>query len=92
MAKASAPPVSSPQSQPATVPVSFEAALAELETIVQAMESGEAPLEVSLAAYARGMALLKHCQDTLSAAEQTLQIIENGAPRNFDADIGSSGT
>jgi len=89
MAKASAPPVSPPQSQPAAVPASFEAALAELEAIVQAMESGEAPLEVSLSAYARGMALLKHCQDTLAAAEQTLQILEDGTLWNFDADSGS---
>ncbi|HTZ00478.1 MAG TPA: exodeoxyribonuclease VII small subunit [Rhodocyclaceae bacterium] len=67
----------------AAVPPSFEAALKELEAIVQAMEAGEAPLEESLAAYERGLVLLKHCQDTLSAAERRLQILEDGALRDF---------
>ncbi|HZV54720.1 MAG TPA: exodeoxyribonuclease VII small subunit [Rhodocyclaceae bacterium] len=79
MAKATVPP-RSPVS-----PASFEAALQELESIVQAMEAGEAPLEESLAAYERGVALLKHCQETLTAAEKKLQILENGALRDFDA-------
>lgn len=57
----------------------------ELEAIVQAMEAGEAPLEESLAAYERGMLLLRHCQGTLVAAERKLQILENGVLRDFDA-------
>ncbi len=65
------------------VPASFEAALKELEDIVQAMESGEASLEESLAAYERGMTLLKHCQETLAGAERKLKILEEGALRDF---------
>ena len=65
-------------------PASFEAALAELETIVRAMEAGQLPLEESLAAYERGAALLKHCQEALGAAEQKLKILENGSLREFD--------
>ncbi len=65
------------------VPASFEAALKELEDIVQAMESGEASLEESLAAYERGMTLLKHCQETLTGAERKLKILEEGALRDF---------
>jgi exodeoxyribonuclease VII small subunit len=64
---------------------SFESALQELEAIVQSMETGNAPLEESLAAYERGVALLRHCQTTLAAAEQKLQILENGVLRDFDA-------
>ncbi|MFZ2909721.1 MAG: exodeoxyribonuclease VII small subunit, partial [Candidatus Desulfobacillus denitrificans] len=37
-------------------PASFEAALAELESIVQGMEAGKLSLEESLAAYQRGTA------------------------------------
>lgn len=59
-------------------PVSFEAALAELESIVQGMESGKLSLEDSLAAYQRGAALLKHCQGALTAAEQKIQVLEAG--------------
>lgn len=74
------------QAPATTAPLSFEAALHELEGIVQTMEAGEAPLEDSLAAYERGMALLKHCQDTLAAAEQKLKILEDGTLRDLDAD------
>jgi exodeoxyribonuclease VII small subunit len=66
--------------------------LAELEAIVQKMETGEAPLEESLAAYERGMALLKHCEQTLTTAEQTLQVLEDGVLRGLDAiDDGPKG-
>lgn len=62
----------------ATPPASFEAALEELEKIVQSMEGGDAPLEESLANYERGMALLKACQERLAAAEQKVRMLENG--------------
>lgn len=71
------------KSLPGEAPASFESALRELEAIVQAMETGEAPLEESLAAYERGMALLRHCQDALTAAERRLSILENGELRDF---------
>lgn len=69
---------------PSPAPLSFEAALQELEAIVEAMESHEAPLEESLAAYERGVLLLKHCQEKLTTAERKLQILENGVLRDFD--------
>jgi len=56
----------------------FEAALRELEGIVRKMETAELPLEESLVAYERGMALLKSCQEALSAAEVRLSILETG--------------
>jgi exodeoxyribonuclease VII small subunit len=50
------------------------------------MEEGEMPLEASLAAYQRGVTLLKFCQDKLVAAEQTIKVLENGQlqPARFD--------
>lgn len=57
--------------------ISFEAATAELETIVAQMESGNLTLEQSLQAYTRGAALLKHCQQTLSAVEQQVQLLDS---------------
>jgi exodeoxyribonuclease VII small subunit len=68
----------------------FEAALAELEQIVQSMEGGGLPLEESIAAYRRGSELLKHCQQQLGDAERKIQILENGALRDFDAASGES--
>lgn len=67
----------------------FEAALAELEKIVQNMEEGTLPLEESLEAYRRGSELLKHCQQQLSDAEQKIRILENGALRDFEPASGS---
>jgi exodeoxyribonuclease VII small subunit len=63
--------------------------LQELEGIVQAMETGNAPLEESLAAYERGIALLRQCQQTLTAAEERLKVLENGMLRDFAADSAS---
>lgn len=57
-------------------PPSFEKALAELETIVQSMEEGKLTLEDSLAAYRRGVELLRQCQGTLTAAEHQVQSLE----------------
>ncbi|MDP3636644.1 MAG: exodeoxyribonuclease VII small subunit [Azonexus sp.] len=56
----------------------FETALAELETIVSCMEGGTLELEASIAAYRRGMELMKHCQAQLIDAETQIRILENG--------------
>lgn len=57
-------------------PNSFEDALSELETLVQAMESGQQPLEASLAAYERGLSLLRFCQEKLQTVEARVQVLE----------------
>jgi exodeoxyribonuclease VII small subunit len=58
--------------------LSFEAALAELDKIVAAMEAGELPLEESLKAYQRGVALVKAAHARLAAAEQQVKVLEEG--------------
>lgn len=80
----------SPTATPQAVELKFEAALAELEQIVQNMEGGRLPLEESLEAYRRGAELLKHCQQQLGDAEKKIQILENGALRDFEPTIGDS--
>jgi len=55
--------------------LSFEAAMAELETIVQKLESGRADLEDSIALYERGAALKKHCAAKLKAAQEKIEKI-----------------
>jgi len=59
--------------------LSFEAALAELEQVVARLESGAAPLEESIALYARGAELRRHCEDKLKAAEERVARIVQGA-------------
>lgn len=70
---------------------SFEAALQELERIVQAMEAGDASLEDSLASYERGMALLKQCQQALGDAERKIRMLENGSLQDFAASKDTEG-
>lgn len=71
--------------KPAAVsqPESFEAASAELESIVAKMEAGQMPLEASLAAYKRGTELLQYCQNTLQSAQQQVRILEADMLKNF---------
>lgn len=62
----------------------FEIALADLENIVSSMENGKLELDASIAAYRRGMALMKHCQSKLTAAEAQIRILENGQTSYVD--------
>ena len=62
----------------------FETALAELEDIVSSMEGGKLELEASIAAYKRGMELMKHCQAQLADAEQQIRVLENGQFKDVD--------
>jgi exodeoxyribonuclease VII small subunit len=55
--------------------MSFEAALNELEKIVQNLERGEVALEESIRAYERGETLKAHCADLLKAAEDKVEKI-----------------
>lgn len=55
--------------------MNFETALGELETIVRALESGEAPLEKSIESYERGIALKKHCEEKLRTAQAKIEKI-----------------
>lgn len=67
-----------------TPPKDYESALAELETLVAEMESGQLSLETSLAAYTRGAELLGYCRDQLAAAEQKVRVLENGTLKNHE--------
>ena len=75
--------MSKPETTTDSTPVGFEQALAELETIVARMESGELTLEQSLVAYKRGAALLQFCQLALKDAQQQVKVLESGVLRDF---------
>ena len=55
--------------------LAFGAALAELEDIVRALESGELELEESLARYERGVSLLRACKAKLAEAQQRVTML-----------------
>lgn len=71
-----------------TPPKDYESALLELEAIVADMESGQLPLDASLAAYKRGAELLQYCRQQLADAEQQVKILEDGTLRPFRAEGG----
>lgn len=50
----------------------FEENLADLESIVQKLESGQVPLEEAISEFQKGMKLSKDLQETLDQAEKTL--------------------
>ena len=72
--------------QAPVVDMKFEAALAELESLVHSMEDGKLELEDSIAAYRRGMELMKYCQAQLADAEQQIRVLENGELKPVDRD------
>jgi len=55
--------------------LTFGAALAELEQIVRALESGQLELEESLTRYERGVALLRTCHERLADAQQRVTML-----------------
>jgi exodeoxyribonuclease VII small subunit len=53
----------------------FEQSLAELESLVERMESGEMTLEDSLKAFEQGIKYTRDCQNALAKAEQKVQLL-----------------
>ena len=80
-----APPSADPQ---ANAPLTFEAGLEQLETIVKEMEGGELPLERALELFEKGMQLSDACRKQLEEAETRVEILTRRAgvmqPQPFD--------
>lgn len=55
--------------------MSFEEAMAELESVVSQLERGDVPLEQSIALYERGARLKARCAEKLAEAEARVEII-----------------
>ncbi len=72
-------------------PESFEQAMAELAQLVTQMESGQLPLEVSVAAYARGSELVKYCAAQLEKVESQVKVLEGDMLKPFAADVIDEG-
>ena len=53
----------------------FEEALGDLEKIVDRLESGELPLEESLAAFEEGVRLVRYCNQRLNEVEKKIQLL-----------------
>lgn len=55
--------------------LNFEAAVKELEGMIEKIGSGQLTLEESLKDFERGILLARHCQTALKEAEQKIQIL-----------------
>ena len=53
----------------------FEQALKELEALVERLERGDLPLDEALKTFERGVELTRHCQGSLKAAQQRVEIL-----------------
>lgn len=53
----------------------FEGALEELEQVVEQLESGDLPLEDSLAAFEKGVGLVKFCNHKLNEVEKKVELL-----------------
>ncbi|MFM7332380.1 MAG: exodeoxyribonuclease VII small subunit [Brachymonas sp.] len=73
------PKTTAPASATPDEGLTYEAALQELEGLVQRMESGQIPLDDLLSGYQRGAALLKICRDKLAAVEQQIKLLDGQA-------------
>jgi exodeoxyribonuclease VII small subunit len=60
------------------LPTTYEAALQELEQLVERLESGQMPLDQLLTGYQRGAALLSFCKDRLQAVEDQIKVLDGG--------------
>lgn len=75
--------------------LSFDAALGELELIVQELEQGDVPLETALKQFERGIQLARVSKQKLDQAEQQVQVLlqqgnsEQLVPFAVDSDDGS---
>jgi len=77
----------------ATTPT-FESAIAELETIVKALEAGDLTLERSLALFERGVELSRFCHARLEDAERRIEVLTDrgevrAAPGDLDRGEGA---
>jgi exodeoxyribonuclease VII small subunit len=60
---------------PDDAPLTFEAGLKQLETIVKEMESGDLPLERAVELFERGMKLSETCRKQLEDAETRVEVL-----------------
>lgn len=55
--------------------IKFESALEDLEQLVEQLESGELSLEDSLAAFEKGVGLVKFCNQKLNEVEKKIELL-----------------
>jgi exodeoxyribonuclease VII small subunit len=66
--------------------LSYEQALAELETIVSSLESSKLALEETMSLFERGQQLIRHCVELLDKAELRVKQLSGGTLTDLDVE------
>ncbi|MBV9099760.1 MAG: exodeoxyribonuclease VII small subunit [Candidatus Dormibacteraeota bacterium] len=77
--------------QPEVETMSFEAAVAELDSLIERLEAGSIALDDAIAAYERGAALARHCEALLDRTERRVNALVvggDGSVREAPLQIG----
>ncbi len=64
--------------------MTYEAAFAELQTIIEALEGEQSSLDEATALYERGQSLVKRCSELLDKAELKVRQLSAPAPADFE--------
>lgn len=64
--------------------LTYEAAFAELQTIIEALEGEQSSLDEATSLYERGQALVKHCSELLDKAELKIKQLSGSASVDFE--------
>lgn len=67
--------------------INLEKSLADLEELVEELESGDLPLEQAMKKFEEGIKLTRGCQAALKEAEQKVQILMKSAGGDELADF-----
>jgi exodeoxyribonuclease VII small subunit len=67
--------------------LTYEEALAELESVVDTLESEQNPLEDSMKLYERGQALVARCGELLEAAQLKVQKLAGESAAPFEEEL-----
>lgn len=59
--------------------INLEKSLAELEALVEELESGDLPLETAMKKFEQGVKLTRGCQSALKDAEQRVEVLVKSA-------------
>ena len=71
--------------------INLEKSLAELETLVEELESGDLPLDKAMKKFEQGIKLTRNCQTALKDAEQKVEILLKSAGGDESLEEFSSG-
>ncbi|HET7142672.1 MAG TPA: exodeoxyribonuclease VII small subunit [Anaerolineales bacterium] len=78
------PKASAKKSEKPVEELSYEEALAELESITASLEAGQGPLEDSMKLFERGQALATYCGALLESAQLKVQKLVGASVVDFE--------